>query len=122
MVFKLGVLKNFAIFSRKHLPWSLFLIKLHALKTCNFIKKRLQHRCFPVNIGKVLRTPIFGEHLRMSSSEQSGFSSSKRCRNVTRTLSDKHTRRMGQFHYENEKTTCTTPYKSKGLTQKKHVK
>ena len=25
---------------------------------CNFIKKRLQHRCFPVNIAKFLRTPI----------------------------------------------------------------
>ena len=24
----------------------------------NFIKKRLQHRCFPVNIGKFLRKPI----------------------------------------------------------------
>ena len=27
-------------------------------KACNFIKKRLQHRCFLVNIGKFLRTPI----------------------------------------------------------------
>ena len=25
---------------------------------CNFIKKRLQHRCFPINIAKFLRTPI----------------------------------------------------------------
>ena len=25
---------------------------------CNFIKKRLQHRCFPVNIAKFLRTVI----------------------------------------------------------------
>ena len=33
--------KNFAISTGKHLSWSLFLIK-----TCNFIKKRLQHRCF----------------------------------------------------------------------------
>ena len=37
--------KNFAIFTKKH----------HA---CNFIEKRLQHRCFPVNIAKFLRTPI----------------------------------------------------------------
>ena len=37
-------LKNFAIFTRKHLRWSLF-------------KKRIQHRCFPVNIAKFLRTP-----------------------------------------------------------------
>ena len=27
-------------------------------KTCNFLKKRLQHRCFPVNITKFLRTFI----------------------------------------------------------------
>ena len=30
---------------------------------CNFIKKRLQHRCFPVNIAKLLRTAFFIEHL-----------------------------------------------------------
>ena len=41
------VLQNFAIFSGKHLCWSLFF---------NFIKKRLQHRCFTV--AKFLRTPI----------------------------------------------------------------
>ena len=28
------------------------------LHVCNFIKKRLQHRCFPVNIAKFLRTSI----------------------------------------------------------------
>ena len=27
-------------------------------QACNFIKKRLQHSCFPVNIAKFLRTPI----------------------------------------------------------------
>ena len=31
---------------------------------CNFIKKRLWHRCFPVNFAKFLRTPFFTEHLR----------------------------------------------------------
>ena len=30
----------------------------------NFIKKRLQHRCFPVKFAKFLRTSIFTEHLR----------------------------------------------------------
>ena len=25
-------------------------------KNCNFIKKRLSHRCFPVNFAKFLRT------------------------------------------------------------------
>ena len=32
--------------------------KVAGLKVCSFIKKRLQHRCFPVNIAKFLRTPI----------------------------------------------------------------
>ena len=31
--------------------------KVH-LKACNFVKKRLQYRCFPVDIAKFLRTPI----------------------------------------------------------------
>ena len=30
---------------------------------CNFIKKRLQHRCFPVNIAKFLRITFFIEHV-----------------------------------------------------------
>ena len=28
------------------------------------LKKRLWHRCFPVNLAKLLRTPFFTEHLR----------------------------------------------------------
>ena len=44
-----------------------FLIKLQAssffnnaigLLACSFIKKKLQHRCFPVSVAKILRTPI----------------------------------------------------------------
>ena len=53
--FKIGVVKNFANSTRKHLCWSLFLIELQAF----FIKKRLQHRFFPVKSVKVLRTPCF---------------------------------------------------------------
>ena len=30
---------------------------------CNFIKKRLKHRRFPVRFTKSLRTPFFTEHL-----------------------------------------------------------
>ena len=51
--FKIGVLKNFAIFTGKHLCLSLFLIKL---QLCNFAKQRLQHRYFPANFAKFLRT------------------------------------------------------------------
>ena len=52
---KKAVLKNVAIFTAIDLCWSLFLIKSQAW---DFIEKRLQHRCFPVNIAKFLRTPI----------------------------------------------------------------
>ena len=38
--------------------------KVAGLKAYNFIKKRLQHRCFPVNIAKLLRTAFFIEQLR----------------------------------------------------------
>ena len=50
---KKWVLKNFTMFTWKHLCWSL-LADLHA---SNFIK-RFQCRCFPVGIGKFLRAPI----------------------------------------------------------------
>ena len=30
----------------------------------NFIKKKLQHRCFPVNISKFFKNIYFEEHLR----------------------------------------------------------
>ena len=32
------------------------------MKACNFIKKRLQHRCFSLKFAKFLRTPLFTEH------------------------------------------------------------
>ena len=32
--------------------------KVAGLQACIFIKKKLQHRCFPVKFAKVLRTPI----------------------------------------------------------------
>ena len=51
-------LKNFSIFARKHLCWSLFFNKVANLRPATLLKKRLQHRCFPVNIGKFLGTPI----------------------------------------------------------------
>ena len=35
---------------------------------CNFIKKRLWDRCFLVNFVKFLRTPLFTEHLWVTSS------------------------------------------------------
>ena len=42
--------------------------KVAGHKVCNFIKKRLQHRCFSVNIAKFLIT-CFEEHLHTAASE-----------------------------------------------------
>ena len=55
MFYKIDALKNLAIFTGKHLCWRFFLI--------NVIKKRLQHRCFPVNIAKCLSTAFYMEYI-----------------------------------------------------------
>ena len=47
--FRKDVLKNFAYFTGKQLRWSLF-NKVAGPQACNFIKKRLQHRCVPVKL------------------------------------------------------------------------
>ena len=65
MFLKIGVLKNFGNFTAKHLCWSLFLILFFSgLTPATLLKKRLQHRCFPVKFLKILKTPFFTEHLR----------------------------------------------------------
>ena len=56
--FRKTVLKHFAIFTGKHLLFESLFKKVADLKPCNFIKKKLQHRCFSVNIAEFLRTPI----------------------------------------------------------------
>ena len=56
MFFKKDVLKNFSIFTGKHLCWSLLLNKWQVFRSAALLKKRLQHSCFPVNIAKFLRT------------------------------------------------------------------
>ena len=42
----------------KNLCWILLFNKVEGLQVCNCIKKRFQHRCFPLNIAKFLKTPI----------------------------------------------------------------
>ena len=60
---KKGVLRNFTKFTGKHLCQSLFFNKVAGLRPATLLKKRLWHRCFPVNFVKFLRTPFFIEHL-----------------------------------------------------------
>ena len=47
MLLKIGVLKNF-VNSQENT----------CVGCCNFIKKRLQHGCFPVKFAKILTTPF----------------------------------------------------------------
>ena len=63
MFSKIGVLKNYANFTGKHLCQSILFKKVASLQTCNFIRKRLQQRCFPVKFAKFLRTPFLTKHL-----------------------------------------------------------
>ena len=63
MFLKVSVLKNFCNIHRKTLLLEPLFNKVASLQACNFIKKRLQHRCFPMNITKFFgkafyRTPL----------------------------------------------------------------
>ena len=53
-----GVLRNFAKFTGKHLCQSFFFNKVAGLRHATLLKKRLWHRCFPVNFVKFLRRPF----------------------------------------------------------------
>ena len=48
---------EFLKFHRKTHAYESLFNTAAGLKTCNFLKKRLQHRCFPVKSAKNLRTP-----------------------------------------------------------------
>ena len=62
------ILRNFSTFTGEHLCQNLF---------CNFIKKRLWHRCFLVNFAKFLRTYFFqnisGRLLLFRGNQAEGF-------------------------------------------------
>ena len=68
--------------------------KFVGLQTGNFITKRLEHRCFPVNIAKFLKTPILKdifERLLLNSVIQSGRNNRK-----NRDVSNDDNRRLIQ--------------------------
>ena len=64
--------KIIANFTGKHLCRSLLLWSCRHQK-CNFIKKRPQHRIFPVKFAKFLRAPCLTEHLQWLLLKVSGF-------------------------------------------------
>ena len=52
---------------KRHLPFQDVLYHLYfstGFRPATLLKKRLWHRCFPLNFAKFLRTPFFTEHLR----------------------------------------------------------
>ena len=53
--------------------WGVFFNEIAGPQNCNFIKKRLQHRLFPVKFAKRLRAPSFTEHLQWLLVKCSGF-------------------------------------------------
>ena len=60
---KKDVLRSLTKFTGKRLCQSLFFNKVACLRPATLLKKRLWHRCFPVNFEKSLRTPFYTEHL-----------------------------------------------------------
>ena len=60
---KKSVLKIFAVFTRKHLCWSLF-----GAFAVTFIKKKPQHIYASVNITKFKKNTYFKEHLGRTAS------------------------------------------------------
>ena len=60
MLCKKAVLKNFAIhYIQENICVGVpFEIKLQAFRPANLLKKRPQHRCFPVRIAKFLRASV----------------------------------------------------------------
>ena len=53
---RIAVLRNFAKFTGKHLCQNLFFNKVAGLRPAPLLKKRLWHRCIPVNFAKFLIT------------------------------------------------------------------
>ena len=62
--YKKGVHKKLTKFTGKHLYQGLFFTKVADLRPATLSKKRLWHRCFPVNFAKFLWTSFFTKHLQ----------------------------------------------------------
>ena len=58
MYFRIGALKDFAMFTEKHLCWSLYLITVQAWMPVTLLRRD------SVKFAKFLRTPIFTEHIQ----------------------------------------------------------
>ena len=63
MLCKKGLLINFTEFTGKNRCQGLFLNKVADLRPATILRKRLWHRCFPMNFAKFVRTPFIIERL-----------------------------------------------------------
>ena len=68
MFFKIGVLKNFTIFTGKHLRWSYFLIKLQARRSAILLQRDFNKGTLLFILSIFLITLFFEEHLRTTAS------------------------------------------------------
>ena len=59
MLSNMGALKNFANFTGENACVGASFKKVLGPQACNFIKKRLQHRYFPVKFAKFSRALVF---------------------------------------------------------------
>ena len=73
MFYRINDLNNFAKLTGKHLCWGLFLIKFQVwgLRPATLLKKRLQHKRFPVNFQehhfcRISKNTFFTEQLQMT--------------------------------------------------------
>ena len=64
MLLKIGAPKNFENLTGKTPALGSLFKKVAGSEVCNFIKNRLQHRCFSVKFENFLRAPFFTKHLR----------------------------------------------------------
>ena len=68
MFFKIGILKNFAIFTRKHLCWSLYLTKLQTCRPVTYLKSNSNTVVF-LWLLQILKNTNFEKHLRTAAFE-----------------------------------------------------
>ena len=64
-----GVYTNFVKFKLKHLCRSLFFSKFSDLKYVTLLKKKLRHRCFPVNFCEIFKNTFFDRTPPVAASE-----------------------------------------------------
>ena len=64
---KKGTLKNFTIFTGKHLFWDIFLLKLQACRPATLLK-RDSNTVFSREFCEIFKKTYLGEHLRTTAS------------------------------------------------------